>query len=513
MRPQRVIIAICLCFSLLSHAQTTSNKGNELMKDAKTKYEQKEYIPARFLYKQAYDAYAASENYSKAVECGVKVSSLYYRDFLYKEAFDLCRVMDQMVSAAEQKQQKGLPDLHFLITKERVQMYLKLKNPAQTKAQLDRLESLAGQSDNPETKDDLLYTKMTYFYTFGLQAQGDASFSQLISQYRAQKKYEKVNQAYKKLISIALRSNNAPLVSRTYDKLIAWTDAAKTLTAQDELSVLKRKYNESQQTIQEKDDALSTKKHIIIGLITIIVILGIALAFLGILLVRYIATVAKQKKSIRIANDHNELKTQFISNISSQMAPTLGTLTQSAIQLPGAQGMVAQIEALRSFSNHIQELTSLENSLSETFELNDNCNVGNFCEELMNKIKPDIRPNVATFLDITNLQIKTNTEQLAHILTHLLRNAAHYTEEGKITLEFKKRGARMFQFVITDTGAGIPAEQRDNLFKPFSEIKDLTQGDGLGLPICALIAIKLNGSLALDTTYTKGSRFILKLNS
>lgn len=102
---------------------------------------------------------------------------------------------------------------------------------------------------------------------------------------------------------------------------------------------------------------------------------------------------------------------------------------------------------------------------------------------------------------------------MEQLLLHLLKNAAYHTPEGgKIWLDFKKRGAHTHQFVVTDTGCGIPEEQRANLFKPFSEIKDLTKGDGLGLPICALMAIRMNGSLTLDTNYTKGARFILELH-
>lgn len=95
----------------------------------------------------------------------------------------------------------------------------------------------------------------------------------------------------------------------------------------------------------------------------------------------------------------------------------------------------------------------------------------------------------------------------------MLKNAAFYTEQGRISLDFKKRGAHTHQFIITDTGTGIPAEQQENLFKPFTQVKDLTTGDGLGLPICSLIATKMNGSLTLDTSYTKGCRFILELHA
>lgn len=513
MRASVLFIAIVLCFSTIVRAQTSTNRAEELMQQAQSNLEQKEYTKARYLFMQAYGAFAKQENYQKAVDCAVKTSQLYHRENYYKEAFDLCRAADIFVSESEVKLQKKFYDLHFPIAKERLQMYTKLKNPAQAKAQLDYLEELARQSGSGALNEELLYTKANYYYTFGMNTQGDACFQQLLSQHKTQKEYEKVNECYKKLIAIARQANNAPLVGRTYEQFIVWTDSVRSMTAKDELNVLKRKHDESLKTIEEKDSTLSTKQYMIVGLCALVVILIIALAFLAIVLLRYIAIVRKQKKSIQVANEHNELKTQFIRNISSQMEPTLHTLTTSAEQLPGAQGMVTQIEALRSFSNNIQELSSLENSLTEGYEMGNINNISTFCEEVMERIKGEVRPEVSVSVNAPKLQVKTNAEQLERILNHLLRNAAQYTQEGKIILDFKKRGAHTQQFIVTDTGAGIPAEQQENLFKPFAEVKDLTQGDGLGLPICALIAAKMNGSLTLDTSYTKGSRFILELHA
>ena len=79
-----------------------------------------------------------------------------------------------------------------------------------------------------------------------------------------------------------------------------------------------------------------------------------------------------------------------------------------------------------------------------------------------------------------------------------------YTKSGKISLEFKNEALNTHQFILTDTGTGIPVETRERLFKPFAKIRDLTQGNGLGLPTCSLIAYKLNGTLTLDTDYKKG---------
>ena len=305
-------------------------------------------------------------------------------------------------------------------------------------------------------------------------------------------------------------------MERTYESFIVWTDSVKALTAQDELNVLKRKYDESQLTIQEKDDSLSAKQYIIIGLCVLAVILVAGLAILAVILLRFIANNRKVKKSVKIANEHNELKTKFIQNISSQMEPTLNTLATSAEELSQkvpqeAAQMQGQVAALKKFSDDIQELSSLENSLTEFYELSE-INVGTFCENVMDKVKEYIKQDVTSSVNAPKLQVKTNKEQLERILLYLLKNAAFYTDQGRISLEFKKRGAHTHQFIVTDTGTGIPAEQQENLFKPFTEVKDLTTGDGLGLPICSLIAAKMNGSLTLDTNYTKGTRFVLELH-
>lgn len=292
-------------------------------------------------------------------------------------------------------------------------------------------------------------------------------------------------------------------MARTYDKYILWTDSVKALTAQDELNVLKRKYDESLATIQEKDDSLSTKQYIIIGLCILAAILAAALVFGAIVLLRFIILTRKQKKAISIANEHNELKTKFIQNISAQMEPTLDTLDAS---LPG-------VKALHAFSGHIQELSELENTLSEPYEMQEK-NISTFCESIMDKIKGKTQEDVSLTVNAPKLNVKINPEQLERVLLHLLENAAEYTPAGgKIWLDFKKRGAHTHQFIISDTGCGIPEEQRDSIFKPFTEVKDLTQGDGLGLPICSLIATKMNGSLTLDSSYSKGARFVLELHT
>ena len=388
------------------------------------------------------------------MECGVNASALYHRENYYKEAFELLRGADMVVAAGEQKSGKPLPELRFRISKERLQMYIGLKNPARAKEQLARLEETAKASRNDSLNNDLLYTQANYYYTFGQNAQGDDAINRLIGKYKEQKNYAKVDECYKTLIGIARKANNAALTARTYDKYILWTDSVKALTARDELNVLKQKYDESLATIQDKDDSLSAKQYIIIGLCVLAAILAAALVFGAIVLLRFIVLTRKQKKAISIANEHNELKTQFIRNISAQMEPTLDTLDAS---LPG-------VKALRGFSNHIQELSELESTLSEPYEMQEK-NIATFCETVMDRMKGKTQEDVSLTVNAPKLNVKISPEHLERILLHLLENAAEYTPAGgKIWLDFKKRGAHTHQFIISDTGCGIPEEQRENIF-------------------------------------------------
>ena len=220
------ILSLVLCLSTVTFAQSTS-RADELMQQAQTNLKQKEYIKARYLFLQAYNAFSSQEKYDKAVECGVNASALYHRENYYKEAFELLRGAELLVTGGEQKSGKAMPDLRFRINKERLQMYINLKNPARAKEQLTKLEETAKAAKNDSLNNDLLYTQANYYYTFGMNSQGDAYINRLIGQYKEQKNYAKVDESYKTLIDIARKANNAGLVARTYDKYILWTDSVR----------------------------------------------------------------------------------------------------------------------------------------------------------------------------------------------------------------------------------------------------------------------------------------------
>lgn len=492
-----LLLLIFLCV-LLSPAQ---DRGDELMKQAKNALEAKEYAKARYTFLQSYNANTSAKKYPEAAEAGVNVAVLYYRENYYKEAFDMLNKVDMTVTQGETETRKAMPELRYKTAKERMNMYIKLKNPAKAKEYLNRMDEFAKNAGGKLT-NDLLYSQANYYYTFGQNSLGDAAINKLIEAYQQEKDYTKADECYRQLINTATRTNNARLVARTYERYNHWSDSIRAITAKDELNAMKAKYDESLLTIEDKDHSIAVKTGIIVTLGILLGILAAALVAGFIVLMRYMALNRKLKKNIMIANEHNNLKTEFIHNISAQMEPTLSTLDQ---KLPAVQ-------ALRSFSSHIQELSDLESSLSDHYEMQDN-NVLAFCEKVVADAKDKMTPGANVVINAPKMSAKFNPEEVESVLVHLLVNASLNTpDDGKITLEFKKRGAHTHQFIVTDTGCGITEENRDKLFKPFAEVRDLTKGDALGLPICSLKATKMNGSLVFDRDYNHGARFILEIH-
>lgn len=458
---------------------------------------------ARSLYIHAFDDYMKKGQAKLGVECGAKATALYYRENMYHEAFELLRRIDQNIEADAQRPASVKAGLHYMTTRERMQMYIKMRRNESAKEQLNIMERQVGMAGDEALKNDLLYNKTIYYYTFGQNDKGDAVFKEMAEKLTAQREYDKVDQVYQTLIANGRRSNSASLVAQSYGSYMVWKDSVSALKHADEIKALKQQIADNEASIADKDSSLTARQVVIVGLSVLAIALAAVLVFGAFVLLRYMALTRKQKKTIRLANENNALKAQFISNISAQLAPTLEKL----------DSRIPEVKALQDFSKHIQTLSDLECTMDEGVELEE-VQVLAFSENLMDEIRGKVKEGVSLKVNVPKMTAPINKEYVSHILSHLLHNAAQYTPEGgHISLDFKKRGPHTLQFLVSDTGQGIPEDKRDDVFKPFLEIRDLTQGDGLGLPICKQMAVKMKGDLDIDPEFTKGTRFVLELHS
>ncbi len=108
-------------------------------------------------------------------------------------------------------------------------------------------------------------------------------------------------------------------------------------------------------------------------------------------------------------------------------------------------------------------------------------------------------------------------DRLLQVCLNLLDNAVKFTAEGSVRLKAVKLTGDFVRIEITDTGAGIPENELENIFDKFHQIqkddtlKDKPKGTGLGLAICRQIVEHYGGKIGVTSTVGLGSTFYVEL--
>ncbi len=110
-------------------------------------------------------------------------------------------------------------------------------------------------------------------------------------------------------------------------------------------------------------------------------------------------------------------------------------------------------------------------------------------------------------------------KRVRQILLNLLDNAVKYTNEGSVTLsvqgELTGRNEILLKVSVADTGVGIRKEDMEHLYDTFSRMDERknahVMGSGLGLSIAKQLTDLMGGEITVDSIYTKGSIFTVKI--
>jgi signal transduction histidine kinase len=99
-----------------------------------------------------------------------------------------------------------------------------------------------------------------------------------------------------------------------------------------------------------------------------------------------------------------------------------------------------------------------------------------------------------------DLTVRGNREFLAQALANILDNAVKYTPSGgAIMLRARRRSSGEVEYSVTDTGPGVPDEDRDRVIERFVRLENSRSqpGAGLGLSLVSAVAEAHGGRLEL----------------
>jgi protein-histidine pros-kinase len=142
--------------------------------------------------------------------------------------------------------------------------------------------------------------------------------------------------------------------------------------------------------------------------------------------------------------------------------------------------------------------------------------------DLMRRLEPTARRKNLTLAlytprDLPPLQ--TDSNRFSRIVMHLLSNAIKYTAEGRVEVRLERTSHRLSRartepvlaIRVKDTGRGIPQQELQRIFEPFTQVEEgartdsRNRGIGLGLPMARQLARTLGGDVTLESVQGRGT--------
>lgn len=240
--------------------------------------------------------------------------------------------------------------------------------------------------------------------------------------------------------------------------------------------------------------------------------------------------IETERKLVRMKEEMEEtikVRNEFVANVTHELRTPVNGIRGHVTNLleAGVSGEVKSTldiiirccENMSAIINNILDFSKLEAGkfVIEQKEFN-------FYEMVNHAVETNI-----TAINAKGLRIMVNIEKsipeylvgdqlrLTQILNNLLSNAVKFTSVGYINIEVTKTvqfddEIELF-FVVSDTGIGISPEEKDKLFKSFSQVDaSITRkygGTGLGLSITKQLIELMHGTIHLDSEKGKGSSF------
>ncbi|MEJ2056292.1 MAG: ATP-binding protein [Desulfofustis sp.] len=230
------------------------------------------------------------------------------------------------------------------------------------------------------------------------------------------------------------------------------------------------------------------------------------------------------------AEEANQAKTDFLANMSHEIRSPLNIVLGMGELLAGTrldenqrhylQSLQLSGEHLLKLINDILDFSRIESGtvtvVSESFDL----------AQLLAEVEA-MGAHLASekglrfeLINLGNLEPNRqgDSRKIKQVLINLIGNAIKYTDRGMVTLavdnsEEDKSGRLLFS--VTDTGIGIPAEQREQIFERFTQADHgfmrSTGGVGLGLAISHRLVAAMGGQIDIDSEVGVGSTFTVQL--
>jgi signal transduction histidine kinase/DNA-binding NarL/FixJ family response regulator len=234
------------------------------------------------------------------------------------------------------------------------------------------------------------------------------------------------------------------------------------------------------------------------------------------------------------AEDANRAKSAFLANMSHELRTPLNAIIGYSEMLEEEThelGKVENVKDLQKIQGAGKHLLSLINDVLDLSKIEagrmglhlEAFDITQMIDEMVSTLHPAISKNSNTIkvqLADDLGAMRADITKVRQILFNLLSNASKFTDHGTISLDVDRtteEGKDWIRFKIADTGIGITAKQKANLFQEFTQadvsIARKYGGTGLGLAISYRYVRLMDGHISVESEPGHGSVFTVHIPS
>ena len=218
------------------------------------------------------------------------------------------------------------------------------------------------------------------------------------------------------------------------------------------------------------------------------------------------------------AEESDRLKSAFLANMSHEIRTPLNAIV-------GFSSLLAETdeaELRHVYMSLVQENNELLlNLISDILDISKieagmidlvmgRVDVPQLCREVIATFshkKRDTAVELRFDENSPQIVIDADKNRIMQVLSNFLTNALKFTTKGSITLSYLLEDESQVRFCVTDTGKGIPDEQKHEIFNRFVKLDSFVQGAGLGLSICQSLVKRMGGKIGVESREGEGSCF------
>lgn len=258
------------------------------------------------------------------------------------------------------------------------------------------------------------------------------------------------------------------------------------------------------ETIEKSEKSIN--RNYIFSIIGGIFALGLILLF--IVLIIYDVNKGKntREKLKQVMESRHHLLLSVSHDIKSPLGSILGHLELFEKQGENVHSMKNSARHILALLENLMEYSSLEQgTLEPTYSDFDPGKAG---EEIVEMFLPITDAKGLTLkYDFDKIRVNSDAMKIKQIIINLVSNAIKYTSRGEVCLKMHTFEEKL-HIDIKDTGAGIPTDKLNEIFKAFTRLESnnvLAHGSGYGMYVVKGLIDLLGGTINILSEVGKGT--------